>query len=274
MQSLIIGHQGWGDFFTQNALYNHYIDRGKKIKIAVIDEPRRSMMSRIFYDRSNAEVILPVFINAKLKEAKKYIGVETCVICHTNLGGESCPREPHNPCKYIHYDHYEDHEFIKLNAFKDYSKWSRFLTENNRSFAHLMYEYEGMDPLNRIKNFKIYRDQNLEDERFTMFQKNDYILVHDDPIRSFVIPSINFKNNVEKIDLNMRSDIIIDMLKVIENAKQLHFIDSSYSVLIHLLSFNNEKIRSIPKYLYTLNRNTRDIGIYQDPNAYNWTQVN
>jgi hypothetical protein len=273
MESLIIGHQGWADFFTQNALYNHYIDSSQKIKIAVIDEPRRAMMSKIFYDRVNTEVILPIFITANQLKAKKYIGIETCVICHTNLGGEKCPRDPNTPCKFIDYEEYKGHKLIKLNAFNDYRKWSDFLSKNNHSFAHLMYLYEGLDPLKRINNFKIFRDQYSESDKFAVFQEKEYILAHDDPGRNFVIPSTNFNQNIAKIDLNMRSEIMIDMLTAIENAKELHFIDSSYSVLIYLLSFSNEKIRSIPKYLYGLNRVNRDIGIYSDPKASNWTQV-
>jgi hypothetical protein len=67
---------------------------------------------------------------------------------------------------------------------------------------------------------------------------------------------------------------MVDLIKIIENSKEIHLIDSSYSVLIYLLSFSNKKIAAIPKYLHTLNRTERDIGIYANPCAQNWFLIN
>jgi hypothetical protein len=270
MQSIIIGHQGWADFFTQNGIYNYYINSSENLKILVIDEFRQKMVSKIFNDRKNVEVIVPKILDSSSNGFNKNIGTETCVICHTNLGGLICPREPANSCKYVDYDSYFNFNKIKLNAFNNYGNWDTFLHNRNLSFAHCMYEYEKFDPNLRIKNFHINRDEELEDEKYRELEGKEYFLVHDDSTRNFEIPENLFNKNIHRINLNMKSEIMIDMLKIIENAKELHFIDSSYSVLIYLLSFSNPKIRSIPKYLYTLNRESRDTGIYSLPNAENW----
>jgi hypothetical protein len=274
IERVMIGHQGWADFFTQNAIYNHYIDTTDAVTILVIDEQRKLMLSKIFEDRKNVKVIVPIFIEAGQTYFDRQIGKETCVICHTNLGGITCPREPNRSCKYINYDFFSNCELVKLNAFKNYTHWESFMSKSNQSFAHTMYEYEDFDPYLRIKNFKIYRDIRSEESQFSHLLNEEYFLVHDDADRHLCIPEDNFKINLIRANLNLRSTIMVDLIKIIENSKEIHLIDSSYSVLIYLLSFSNKKIAAIPKYLHTLNRTERDIGIYANPCAQNWFLIN
>ena len=270
----MIGHQGWADFFTQNAIYIHHIDTANTVRILVIDEQRKLMMSKIFEDRKNVEVLVPKFIDSRNALFNKQISKETCVICHTNLGGFICPRVPKDSCKYINYGFFPNCELIKLNAFKNYANWDSFMQKKKHSFAHAMYEFEKLDPEMRINNFKIYRDVESEENQFSQLDNEEYFLVHDDPERNLFIPQNKFKNHLNQVNLNLRSPIMIDMIKTIENSKEIHLIDSSYSVLIYLLSFSNQKIATIPKYLYSLNRSERDIGIYTNPSAHNWFLIN
>jgi hypothetical protein len=275
---IIIGHQGWADFFTQNAIYNHYINiantNATAVTILVIDEQRKLMVSKIFENRKNVKVLVPNFIDSQNSLFNKQISKETCVICHTNLGGLICPREPNHSCKYINYDFFPNCELIKLNAFKNYTNWESCMQKKKYSFAHAMYEFEDLDPEIRINNFKINRDVVLEENQFSQLTNEEYFLVHDDPDRNLCVPQDKFKNQLAQVNLNLRSPIMIDMIKTIENSKEIHLIDSSYSVLIYLLSFSNQKIAAIPKYLYTLNRMERDIGIYTKPSAHNWFLIN
>jgi hypothetical protein len=61
---------------------------------------------------------------------------------------------------------------------------------------------------------------------------------------------------------------MIDQIKILENAKEIHFIDSSYSVMIYFLSLTNEKIKNIPKYFhYYVRKNSM---IYENPTPNNW----
>jgi len=62
----------------------------------------------------------------------------------------------------------------------------------------------------------------------------------------------------------------IDYIKIIENAQEIHLIDSSWSVLIYLLSYNNLNVKVF------LNESdakliNRDINIYKNPVFNNWT---
>jgi hypothetical protein len=68
----------------------------------------------------------------------------------------------------------------------------------------------------------------------------------------------------------MKSKIFIDQIKILENAEEIHLIDSSYSVMLYFLSFQNEKIKNIPKFLHSYSRNNRNINIYKDPQPENW----
>jgi len=73
--------------------------------------------------------------------------------------------------------------------------------------------------------------------------------------------------------LNGVSDMMLDQITILENAKEIHFIDSSYSVLIYFLSFHNEKIRNIPKYLHKYAMHGRDMGIYENKKPDNWIDL-
>ena len=61
-----------------------------------------------------------------------------------------------------------------------------------------------------------------------------------------------------------------DQIKILENAKEIHFIDSSYSVLIYFLSLTNEKIKQIPKYFHYYANQREGYTIYENPIPKNW----
>lgn len=264
MKATIIGHQGWADFFSCNGLYNHYSAIYDELTIFTLDEARRKMMEAVFLDRSNIKIEVPKFIHTSPGE--------TCLICHT-YGGKSCPRAG-GQCKYIDYSQYSGHKHIKLGGFDNYDKWDNHV-KNNSSFAHAFYTHAVIDATKRINNFRITRNNinevyNLSNLRSQIGE--DYIVTHNDDIRGYSF-SLDSKG-LPIYNLNLKSDILIDQLAIIENAKELHFIDSSYSVLIYLMTFHSPKIAQIPKFLHASCRpSNRDVGIYKNPTPPNWYVV-
>ena len=106
---------------------------------------------------------------------------------------------------------------------------------------------------------------------FSKLNLSEYIVLHDDKNRNKVI---NKEISDLKIyELNGSSDVFIDQIKILENAKEIHFIDSSWSVLIYFLSFHNEKIKLIPKFLHCYLHNDRDLEIYKNPIPENWNFI-
>ena len=99
----------------------------------------------------------------------------------------------------------------------------------------------------------------------------NYIVLHNDKNRNKVISKKI--PNLDVYELNGASDIFVDQIKILENAKEIHLIDSSWSVLIYFLSFHNEKIKLIPKFLHCYLHNGRDLEIYKNPIPKNWNFI-
>lgn len=261
MKATIIGHQGWADFFSLKGLYNHCAAFYSEVTIFTLDEARRKMMQAVFQDKSNVKIEVPEFIS--------YSPGETCLVCHT-YGGSSCPRAG-GKCQYIDYSKYPDYIHIKSGGFNNYGKWESHV-RNSSSFAHAFYTYAGLDPQDRIDRFNVSRNTindvyNLSNLRSQIGE--DYIVTHNDNVRGYTF-NLDSKG-LPIYDLNLKSETLIDQLAIIENAQELHFIDSSYSVLIYLMSFHNLKIAQIPKYLHKACRpSNRDVAIYKNPTPPNW----
>lgn len=99
------------------------------------------------------------------------------------------------------------------------------------TFDHAFYKQIGLDFKKRWTDFYIERDQNKEE---TLYQKinppEKYIFLHDDPSRNFVIDQkhiINKNLKIIKPDLKLSSNIF-EYAKVLENATEIHCIDSCF----------------------------------------------
>lgn len=106
-----------------------------------------------------------------------------------------------------------------------------------------------------IKYFNITRKNELEDEQFNKYKPEDYIVVNS-------ISSMNNKYFEGKnvFDLTYKSNIIIDMFKIIEESNEIHIYDSLYGTIIYFMYFKlgfckNKNIyyhryarRKIPKF--------------------------
>lgn len=81
----IIGHQGWADFFTQNALYHHYAQQFQPLIILTIDQSRRKLLEQLFADQSHIQVVVPPFHQNQPTD-------QTCIHCHQGPSLKGCPR--------------------------------------------------------------------------------------------------------------------------------------------------------------------------------------
>ena len=265
----IIGHQGCGDLFSMNSIYNYYVNEFSEGLIFARDKNLRNILEGIYSKKSNIQIEIP-----HLKDWHSE-SEETCIYCQQN-GSVRCPSRLSTLCKIIDYEYYRSNNFniIKLGAFNNYKKWQIFL-DNERmlfsSFSHAFYKYEKIELSQRIKLFQIYQDYESFSTLISI-TNSKYIVIHDDFKRGLGISFLKTLKHFfkKKYRLNGVSNNMVDQIRILENAEEIHFIDSSYSVMIYFLSFHNEKIKNIPKYLHTLNREDRDINIYLNPVPLNW----
>jgi hypothetical protein len=267
-KATIIHHQGFGDLFTSNPLCMYYAKQFDELVVLVSTESRLKVVESMYRDFPNIKCQLANLTNS-------YSGVESCLNCMTLGKPDRCPRDG-TKCIYIDYDNFQDYKNLKVGCFNDYRRWNSFLIRQMRSgssFSHCFYDYDGISLKDRVDLFQISRDDSGDDLYKNLVSSigSEYIVVHDDPNRNLSIN--NLKSDVPKYYLNLKSKNMIDQLKIIQQSKEIHLIDSSYSVLVYFLSFSNKKIKQIPKFLHTLGRRDRDIKIYENPIPDNWQLI-
>lgn len=118
------------------------------------------------------------------------------------------------------------------------------------NWAHGVYIQAGVNPLYMYTKFRVDRDHERENALFDVLApKEKYIFMHDDPSRDRVyeVPTDLkiFKPGgvcVDKINEFFKNehDNIFDYLKIIENAEEVHCINSSYNWIIELMKIGHK----------------------------------
>jgi len=92
--------------------------------------------------------------------------------------------------------------------------------------------------------FKIIRNEDDEQRKYSELVKfNEYSVVHH--VDGMDLSNIEYN----LVYLNNNSTKIIDTIKIIENAKEVHFYDSLYGILCYFLYFSNQ-LRGPKFYLH------------------------
>ncbi len=261
----IIGHQGFSDFFSQNAIYNKFINKYDNVIIFVLDESRKMMVEYMFKDKKNVKIVLPqIHYN--------YNKIDTCLNCISFGNPNYCPRTHNIKCSFIDYSKYDGYINIKLAGFDDYKKWNEFYTNSNQSFSHCFYLYHSIDLTERINKFNIYRDNELENKKYqeytNLIENKKYIVIHD--ILNHKINAKYLNNCYSIYKLENVSNIFADQLSIIENAEEVHIIDSSYACLLYFMCLKYDFMKDKKIYLHIYARPNRDTRIYENPQPNNW----
>jgi hypothetical protein len=120
-------------------------------------------------------------------------------------------------------------------------------------FVRAFYELYDIPYITRIDSFELSRDIELENTVYNNFintycpNGEKYILYHG------IDPSeINNENNCILYKLDHTTNIFFDTIKLLENAYELHFIDSVWGCMCYLLDakYSIFKNKNIKIYLY------------------------
>lgn len=132
-------------------------------------------------------------------------------------------------------------------------------------FPEAFYEYYNIPYVCRCSSFNVNRDIELENKVYEDFVKEhgeDYILYHDDqdrepeggvagvPYRNTKINFDTVKDGVSYVNLNGRSRLVFDYIKVLENAQELHLIDSLWACLVYQLQARYNMFSDKPVNIY------------------------
>ena len=105
----------------------------------------------------------------------------------------------------------------------------------------------------RVDQFSLKRNleqENIVYEKFIKEHGKIYSLVHEDPQRDLSIYLNGRQAN--RVNLNGASQVFFDWIKVIENAQEIHLIDSVWSAFIYQIDAKYRIFENIPIYIYCL----------------------
>lgn len=111
--------------------------------------------------------------------------------------------------------------------------------------AEIFYHQVGIPFERRFSDFYFQRDRKEEQRVFEKLNPNNepFIFIHDDPSRGFTIPEENVRLIVGKNVRIIRNDItenIFFFCKILEEAEQIHLMESAFRSLVETLNINGD----------------------------------
>jgi len=247
---ILIFCQGWTDIFNCLPLINYYSIKYSKLYV-VIRNNGIELVNFYIKDLKNIELIS--YDNNAYCEPFGSPCRDDEIFNNVKLNNEGI----FNSSKYLF--HCWTDKF-RTDIYKN--KFSEINNNDPENFVKNFYISYDIPYSVRVDYFIFTRNYELENLRYNDFVKEHgekYILYHyNDNNIDFIIN----KNNEKYINLNKKSNIFFDTIKILENSIEFHLIDSSWAAFIYLLDakyrlFSNKKI-----YLYPI-RNY--IKMFQEP---------
>lgn len=210
----IVGHQGLGDHLLCNGIYREYALKYVLCIVAVTKKYEQTI-KRMLADVPNIRVAsypdkyFDAYSLAHVKIMRKIKGFDVLVLGYRG---------------------------------KDF-----FDESNLRLDAHF-YKQANLDLDLRWSNFNYGRDMEKERQLFEYFgcKDSDYIFLHEDESRNFLVRRDLIPSNVRiiKPDVSLKEFNFFDYTMVIERAKEIHCIESSFGVFIESLPID------VPKFAH------------------------
>jgi hypothetical protein len=133
------------------------------------------------------------------------------------------------------------------------------------SFDEAFYRQFNIDFEERWSSFYLMRDSERENELFNKFnvKPGEYIFIHDD--NRFHVDENKIKTKLPIIRVNPSlTPVIFDYVSLIENAKEVHNIESSFQFITDSLLLNNNTYvhrypRNLPRFEIPKYKNVKNI---------------
>jgi hypothetical protein len=211
----IYHHLGLGDCFDLNAAVRILLDQHNLERVYVFCKRKFEKIISYMYRDNTSIIVLPIDADTYEQEVKNV---------STTIGN--------------------DPNFLII-GHNNYQAHGGREKELGKACAELFYEQIGIPFERRFTDWKFERDL-LEEER--VFNKlnptgEDYIFVHHDPSRGFTIPDkkiFDIYGKSVKLVYNDMSENPLHFFKILEEAKQIHSMESSFKSLIEVLEFKKD----------------------------------
>ena len=198
MNVTILYHLGLADHIIMNALVRHMIDEGKKVSI-ISKEINRDSIEFMYRD---VDVTVKYIKDTEPKTVWSVVDKKSKVIPVATYS-------------------------------MDVNTWEMLSTK--LSPVCIPYLQAHVNPMFMYTKFKVVRDSESENKLFNNIIKNKkYIFVHDIGSNNDDKSGIQIDTNLDIIRPSMEVSNVFDYLKIIENAEEIHCINSSFACMIEL----------------------------------------
>jgi len=208
MKKVIIVHQhlGLGDHIDCNGLVRSILDQYDEVRLFV-KQKNIATISKMFNDEPRI-VLVPI---------------DTVATNEYKLVVDYCNSiKPENDVQYF---------FIQIG----HSSYPQN-PDPNRNCWEYFYEQAGVSLDAKKDRFFYKQDAEAEDRVFTKLNSENkpYAFVHDDPSRGFEIDSESVASDLVIVKNDMDENML-DFCKIIENASEIHCMESSFKSLVELM---------------------------------------
>ena len=232
MKILLRLHQGWTDIILCLGLIYYYSEISNNLVVIMRCDANQLMD---FCFRNNKNIKFEYYDRAK---------------------GELSHKE--NLCK-KKYPNY----IFKLHSFK---KENRKVNKGGYTFF-----YGSYDIPNDYSHlyFNIPRDLELENNKYNDFKNKynkKYIIINEDVSRKLKIDRKYLSNEYLIFNINNSSNIIFDMIKILENSEEIHTISTFWSLIILLLQRKYNLFKNKDIYFHNYVRKGYYYHLYKNSN--------
>jgi len=220
MNGILYFHQGWTDIINCLSLIDYYLENYDKIYLFSREDSKNLID---FYLLNKNNKVIPIYINKSNLD-----NLNTIHFFSKNIDNINNYNILYHGC----HDCYR-----KDNYNNSFSKSGSFFVES-------FYKLYNINYMTRVTHFNIQRNYDLENSKYDEFIKKygeKYILQHEINDVISKLPIIN---------LNGTTDIFFDYIKIIENAQEIHLLDSVWGTLIYQLDAKYNLFKNIKIYIY------------------------
>lgn len=235
MNIYIYQHLGLGDMISNNGLIRHLVGINSDVKNFFIFCKKMHEKSIKFMYRDQKKIKIIPITNHQYEETRDVNNI--------------LKKIDKNNDEIIKIGHEFYHHTEKLNPNHEKKPWHCTIN---------FYKQFGLPFNYRFKKTFWKRDLKKEKKLFYKLvgKKRNYAFVHDDEDRSLKINKIKLKKKFHIIE-NDKKNFIFDYGLIIENAKEIHLIESSFRQLCETLNIKTKKL-----FLYKDIRNDYAMSLY------------
>lgn len=260
IDAVLMLHWGWSDLLQHVGMVRYYKNLYKSLSLICLPH-QKDFLEALYPDFDLIFVPCPdrgeIDLVARRLFDEDYLFLmdgHQCSYCFTI----SCLRQNFNPRTEIQKINCES---LKKTAW-NYIDSVKERDANDPDFDERIsfYTLSGLDHSIAFDYFKIIRDLDAEQKKYEqLVNGEEYSVIH------YVDGMDTSKSKYPLVYLNDNSSKIVDMIKIIENAKEVHVYDSLYGILCYFLYFSGQ-LKGPKFYLHKYAR-------MKTPKFFNYTKM-